>query len=142
MKFRYIKTDKEVPDLEYSRDGDIAFDLRSNEDDYVLKPMEQKVFNTGIRPEIPTSCVGNIRGRSGFAVKHAIDTLGGIIDPNFRGEMGVILINLGSTDFKVEKHMRIAQMLIQRCEIVEFEKVTELNETNRGESWQGSSGYK
>jgi len=68
--------------------------------------------------------------------------MAGVIDPNFRGELGVVLINLGKQDFKIEKHMRIAQMLIQQADVVEFNPVDELSESNRGENWQGSSGYK
>jgi dUTP pyrophosphatase len=120
----------------------VAFDLQSNEEDYILKPMEKKVFKTGIKIELPKNHVGNIRDRSGLAIKHSIHTMAGIIDPNYRGEVGVVVINLGNTEFKVEKYMRIAQMLIQHCEIVEFEEIKEMSETNRGENGFGSSGYK
>lgn len=142
MKLKFIKLDENVPNPEYSRVGDIAFDLRSNEEDYILKPMEKKIFNTGIKMMLPKDHVGNIRDRSGLAAKHAIHSMAGIIDPNYRGEIGVVIINLGNIEFKVEKYMRIAQMLIQRCEIVEFDEVQELSETNRGEGGFGSSGYK
>ena len=142
MKLNYVKVDKEMPDPAYARDGDIAFDLRSVEVDYILKPMEKKVFRTGIKVEIPPGHVGSIRDRSGLPAKHSIHTMAGVIDPNFRGEMGVILINLSNQDFKVEKYMRIAQMLIIKAEVVEFNLVDELSETNRGENWQASSGYK
>lgn len=142
MNLKFMKIDKDVLNPEYSREGDVAFDLRSNEEDYTLKPMEKKVFKTGLKIELPIGHVGNIRDRSGLAAKHAIHTLAGIIDPNYRGEVGVVLINLGNEDFKVEKNMRIAQMLIQKCEIVEFTEITEMSETNRGEGGFGSSGYK
>jgi len=142
MKLKFMKLDEKIPSPEYIREGDVAFDLRSNEEDYVLKPMEKKIFNTGIKIELPIGHVGNIRDRSGLAAKHSIHSMAGIIDPNYRGEIGIVLINLGTSDFKVEKYMRIAQMLIQRCEIVEFEEITEMSETNRGEGNFGSSGYK
>jgi len=142
MKLRFIKVDKDVPNPAYIRDGDIAFDLRSNEEDYILKPMEKKVFKSGLKLEIPVGFVGNIRDRSGLPAKQSIHTMAGIIDPNFRGEIGIILINLGHEEFKIEKNMRIAQMLIQKCEIVQFEEANELAETNRGENGFGSSGYK
>lgn len=142
MKLRFIKTDKDVPNPEYIRKGDIAFDLRSNEADYALKSGEWKIFKTGLKLEIPEGHVGNIRDRSGLPAKHAIHTMGGIIDPNYRGEIGIILINLSKQEFIVEKNMRIAQMLIQKSEVVEFEEAEELSETNRGEQGFNSSGYK
>jgi len=142
MKLKFMKVDQNVPTPAYIRGGDVAFDLQSNEEDYILKPMEKKVFKTGIKIELPKDHVGNIRDRSGLAAKNSIHTMAGIIDPNYRGEIGVVLINLGNIEFKVEKHMRIAQMLIQHCEIVEFEQITEMSETNRGENAFGSSGYK
>jgi dUTP pyrophosphatase len=142
MKIKFTKTDKNVPDPQYMRDGDIAFDLRSNEDDYVLKAGEHKIFKTGLKLEIPIGFVGNIRDRSGLAAKNAVHTLGGIIDPNYRGEIGVIVINLGKEDKKIEKNERIAQMLIHKCEVVQFEEVQELSDTNRGEHGFGSSGTK
>jgi dUTP pyrophosphatase len=142
MKLKFMRVDKNVPDPAYIRDGDIAFDLRSNEEDYLLKPGEKKIFKTGLKFEIPVGFVGNIRDRSGLPAKHSIHTMAGIIDPNYRGEIGVILINLGHEEFKVEKDSRIAQMLIQKCEVVEFEEIHEMSETNRGENGFGSSGYK
>ncbi len=142
MKLRYVKTDPEVLNPEYIREGDIAFDLRSNEQDYMLKPGEWKIFKTGLKLEIPMGHVGSIRDRSGLPAKHAIHTMGGVIDPNYRGEIGVILINLSQQAFNVEKNTRIAQMLIQKSEVVEFEETDELSETNRGEQGFNSSGYK
>ena len=69
MKLNYIKLDKEMPEPSYARVGDIAFDLRTAEDDYLLKPMETKVFKTGLKIEIPPGYVGNIRDRSGLPAK-------------------------------------------------------------------------
>ena len=92
--------------------------------------------------EIPKGFVGNIRDRSGLPAKYSIHTMAGIIDPGFRGEIGIVMINLGNQEIKIEKHMRIAQMLIQPVEIVEFNEVEELSETERGEGGFGSSGHK
>jgi dUTP pyrophosphatase len=142
MKLKFVKTHADIPGPQYMRDGDIAFDLRSREEDHVLKPMEKKIFGTGLKLEIPFGYIGHVLDRSGLAAKHSIHNLGGVIDPNYRGEIGIIMINLGQEDFKVEKGMRIAQMVIHKCEIVEFEEVTELSETNRGASGFGSSGTK
>jgi dUTP pyrophosphatase len=142
MKLNVLKLDKTLPDLQYAKAGDVAFDLRSVEDDYTLKPMEHKIFKTGIAMELPEKHVGNIRDRSGMAGKYAIHVMGGIIDPGYRGEIGIVLINLSGKDFVVEKHMRIAQMLIQPVEIVTFENVDTLSETERGEGSFGSTGKK
>lgn len=142
MKLKILKSDESVPDLQYAKPGDVAFDLRNNEPEYTLKPMEHKIFKTGISMEIPEGYVGNIRDRSGMAGKFAIHVLGGIIDPGYRGEIGVVLINLSSKDFVVEKHMRIAQMLIQPVEIVDFDNVDSLSSTERGDGGFGSTGHK
>jgi len=142
MIIRYVKIDPDVPALEYSRDGDVAFDLRSNEPDYILKRGEWKIFKIGLKIELPDGHVGNIRDRSGLAAKHGIHTIAGIVDPNYRGEVGVVLINLSPQEFTIEKHMRIAQMLIQKCEIAKFEESIELSLANRGDNGYGSSGYK
>ena len=142
MRLKVLKFDKTLPDLQYAKSGDVAFDLRSAEDNYTLKPMEWKIFKTGIAMELPEKHVGNIRDRSGMAGKYAIHVMGGIIDPGYRGEIGVVLINLGGKDFVVEKYMRIAQMLVQPVEIVDFEFVDKLSETERGEGGFGSTGRK
>ena len=141
MILRFSKTDPDVKDPEYIREGDIAFDLRSNEE-IVLKSGEWKIVKSGLKLEIPEGYVGNIRDRSGLPAKFAIHTMAGVIDPNYRGEIGIVMINLSKADFKIEKDMRIAQMLIQKCETVQFEEAKELSETNRGEGGFGSSGYK
>ena len=142
MNMRICRLDKDMPPLAYAKAGDVAFDLRSVEDNHILKPMEWKVFRTGIKMELPEAHVGNIRDRSGIAAKSGIHTMAGIIDPGFRGEIGVVLINLSGKYFLVEKYMRIAQMLVQPVKIVTFEEVEELSETERGEGAFGSTGRK
>ena len=92
--------------------SDAGFDLYSTET-YLLKPFERKLFKTGISIEIPTGNYGRIAPRSGLAYKHGIDTLAGVLDSNFRGEVGVILINLGDKDFQVSQGERIAQLIIE-----------------------------
>jgi len=142
MRMKIFRLDKEMPPLGYAKSGDVAFDLRSAEEDYTLKPMEWKVFRTGIKMELPEEHVGNIRDRSGMAAKFGIHTMAGIIDPGFRGEVGVVLINLGGKDFLIEKYTRIAQMLVQPVTIVTFDEVEELSTTERGEGGFGSTGQK
>jgi len=140
MDMKIVRLDKELPLPRYARDGDVAFDLMSSED-HVLKPMEWKLFKTGIKIAIPKGFVGNIRDRSGLAAKNAIHTMAGIIDPGYRGEVGVVLINLSGKDFHVEKGMRIAQMLIHKVESIDFIEVDELPaDTERGAGSFGSTG--
>ena len=141
MKIRFVRTDPSVVIPKYAHDTDAAFDLASNEE-YVLKPGEHKVFKSGLKLEIPIGYVGNIRDRSGLAAKNAIHTMAGIIDSGYRGEIGIVLINLGKSDFHVEKGMRIAQMLIQKIENVDFQEAEELSDTDRGAGGFGSSGHK
>ncbi len=89
---------------------------------------------------IPEGHWGNIKDRSGNAFNHGIHVLGGVIDENYRGEIGVILINLSKKDFTINKNDRVAQMIISEYKKVNIEHVQELNETNRNKDGFGSSG--
>jgi dUTP pyrophosphatase len=139
MKLKIIRLDKDIPTPRYMREDDVAFDLYSRES-HTLKPMEWKLFGIGLKMEIPKGYIGNIRDRSGLAVKYAIHTLAGVIDPGFRGEVGVVLINLSNKDFNVEKGMRIAQMIIQQVEYVDIVEVDELSDAERNQNSFGSTG--
>jgi dUTP pyrophosphatase len=123
----------------YSRDGDIGMDICSNVD--IAIPARQRVIvSTGIAMALPTNHAGLIWDRSGMAAKHGIKTMGGVIDPNYRGEWGIILYNTTDADYQVNKGDRIAQVLIQKVEILPLEEVVELTDSNRGEGGFGSSG--
>ena len=122
-----------------SYDGDVAIDLASTEET-TLGPMEKKVIRTGIKMAIPKGYAGLIWDRSGMAANHSIHTMAGVIDSGYRGEIQVVLINLGKQDFKIEKSMRIAQMLIHAVPDLKIEEVQELDETERGSKAFGSSG--
>ena len=123
------------------RKGDAGLDLYAVED-VVLKPGEWKAVSTGIAVEIPEGYFGLIKDRSGLALKHGLHVLAGVVDENYRGEIKVVLKNLGREEFKVEKGMRIAQLLIIPYLSVEVEEVKELSDTDRGEKGFGSSGLK
>ena len=138
IKIKQINPDSQTPT--YGRLGDAGFDLYSVED-YELKPGQRKVFNIGIAFEIPQDYVMLIWDRSGLPIKHGITTLAGVIDSNFRGEVGVCLLNTSTENYQIKKGDRIAQALIQKVENVEFDEVSELSTTKRGENWQASSGY-
>ncbi len=118
---------------------DAGLDLYANEN-YELRPGEVRGIPTGIAMAIPSGFVGLIWGKSGLAVKAGIDTLGGVIDAQYRGEIIVIVANLGSDSYRVEKGSKIAQILIQKVELFEVEETGELDETLRGVGAFGSTG--
>lgn len=138
-----IKIKKLVPEAilpQVSRVGDCAMDLVACKD-YTLLAGEKVLISTGIAMEIPAGFWGNIRDRSGLAAKHGLHTLAGVIDPNYRGEILVAMVNLGKEDYQIKAGDRIAQMLIQKFEDIEIEETDNLEETNRGANNFGSSGY-
>ena len=123
-------------------------DIRANLPDIsvplTLMPTEQKIIPTGIYVELPEGTFGMITPRSGLAAKHSISITNspGIIDFSFRGQIQIILINLGKYPFDVNHGDRIAQMLLMKYETVEWEIVDELSETERGEGGFGHTGVK
>ncbi len=124
----------------YAHEGDAGLDIYSAEKNYNLKSGERKRFLTGIKMEIPNGCVGLVWDKSGLASKRGIKTMAGVIDSTYRGEIIIILINLGNEDYLVEKNTKIAQMLIQKVEQVEIEEVENLEKTERGDGGFGSTG--
>jgi len=118
-------------------------DLRANLDaSVVLKPLERKLIKTGLFIALPAGVEAQVRPRSGLALKKGITVLNspGTIDADYRGEIGVILINLSSDDFVIEDGERIAQMVIARHERVTFTEAKELSATDRGAGGFGSTG--
>jgi len=141
VEVRLHRVDKEVELPKYQRENDAAFDLRSAEDK-VLAPGEKTIVKTGLRMAIPDGHVGLIWDRSGLAAKHSLHCLAGVIDCTYRGEVGVVMKNLGSEPFTVEKNMRIAQMLIQPIVTASLLEVEDLDDTVRGSGGFGSSVMK
>ncbi len=120
-------------------------DLRANIDEkIVLKPLERALIKTGLFIALEEGFEAQIRPRSGLAYKNGITVLNspGTIDADYRGEIGVILVNLSNTDFIIEDGERIAQMVIAKYEQANFVEVSELNETERGAGGFGSTGKK
>ncbi|MDR1877189.1 MAG: dUTP diphosphatase [Flavobacteriaceae bacterium] len=144
MKVKIINKSKhELP--EYKTAFSAGMDLRANLDEpVVLKPLDRKIIPTGLYLEIPPGYEGQVRPRSGLAFKHGIGCPNspGTIDADYRGELGVILINLSKEDFTINDGERIAQLIIARHETVVWEEVEELSDTIRGEGGYGSSGIK
>lgn len=124
-----------------ANEGDAGLDLFSIEEK-TIKVGEAELVRTGIQIELPEKTEAQIRPRSGLALKHAITVLNspGTIDEGYRGEIKIILINHSKKDFKVEKHMRIAQMIIAPVLPVTLEEVELLSNTERNKSGFGSSG--
>ncbi len=139
MKLKVMKLRPEAQLPKYGRPGDAGMDLYAAEG-ATLSPGRQVVAHTGIAVEIPEGYAGLIWDRSGLAAKSGIKTMAGVVDCTYRGEIGVVLINLGSTPYHVQAGDRIAQMLIQPVVTAQVEETTELAETGRGGSGFGSSG--
>ena len=126
----------------YSHPGDAGLDLFSVEDAQI-DAGGSKLVKTGISIELPPGTEGQVRPRSGLALKHQITLLNspGTIDEGYRGEVGVIVINHGKEAFQVTKGMKIAQLLVKRVLRVEIEEVEDLSDTTRGAGGFGSTGY-
>jgi len=140
MKLKVKKLVENAKLPERKREGDAGLDLYCIEDVEIL-PNEIKLISTGIAIEIPKGYFGLIKDRSGLASK-GLHVLAGVIDENYRGEVKVVMINLGKEKIKLEKFSRIAQLIIIPYAKVEVEEVEELSETERGEKGFGSSGLK
>jgi dUTP pyrophosphatase len=123
----------------YGRDGDAGLDLHSNQN-VVIDPDSRRLVKTGIALAIPKGYVGLIWDRGGMAAKNGITTMAGVVDSNYRGEVGVVLLNTTREPYAVTTGDRIAQMLIQPVVSAVLEQVEELDETNRGAGAYGSSG--
>lgn len=142
MKIKVVKNNPfKLP--EYETKGSAGVDLQAFvESPIILKTMERALVSTGLFIELPEGYEAQVRARSGLAIKHGISLVNGIgtIDSDYRGEIKVILINLGSEDFVVNNGDRIAQMVIIKHEQAEFELVEDLNETDRGQGGFGHTG--
>ena len=122
-----------------------GMDLRANIDEpIVLKPLERRLIPTGLHIALPAGYEAQVRPRSGLALKKGITVLNspGTIDADYRGEVGVLLINLSQEDFVVNDGERIAQMVIARHEQAEFVEADVLDETERGDGGYGHTGVK
>jgi dUTP pyrophosphatase len=127
---------------QYETGGSAGLDVRSAENE-LLKPGEFKLITTGLRVEIPYGYEIQVRPRSGLALKHGITVLNspGTIDADYRGKIGVILINHGQSDFEIKAGDRIAQLVVAPVERIQWQETGELNSsTKRGENGFGSTG--
>lgn len=135
---RYNKVDEDAIPFKYSREYDACMDMYSNTEARIPSG-ERMIIPTGIRLEIPPGYKGIVRGRSGMASR-SIDVHYGTIDENYRGEVGVIVINLSDDDYFIHKGDRVAQLAIEPAFRVKMTESEVLSSTSRGESGYGSSG--
>ena len=141
LKIKKINANAIIPQFmtEHSAGMDIYACLKGT---VIIKPMERILISTGIAVSIPKGYELQIRPRSGLAIKHGITLLNtpGTIDADYRGEIKIILINLSNKDFRINHGDRIAQMILNKVERINFEIVESLDETDRGSGGFGSTG--
>lgn len=129
----------------YETIASAGMDLRANlSEARILKPLERSIVGTGLYIELTIGYEAQVRPRSGLAAKKGITVLNapGTIDADYRGEIGVILVNLSNEEFVIENGERIAQLVIAKHERADWIEVNELTETSRGEGGFGSTGTK
>ncbi len=144
MKIKLINTSGHA-DPAYETDASAGMDLRASLDLPVkLEPLQRAIVKTGLFIELPKGFEAQVRPRSGLAAKKGITVLNapGTIDADYRGEIGVILVNLSNEDYIVEDGERIAQLVIAKHERADWELTEELTETERGSGGFGSTGTK
>lgn len=144
MKIEIINNSKH-PLPEYATDQAAGLDLRANINEPItLKPLERRLIPTGLHIALPADYEAQVRPRSGLAYKHGITVLNapGTIDADYRGDIGVILVNLSNEDFVVEDGERVAQLVIAKYTQANWQEVVELSETVRGVGGFGSTGKK
>lgn len=144
MKINIInKSSNALP--HYETIASAGMDIRAHlENEIVLPPMERVIIPTGLFMELPVGYEAQVRPRSGLAAKHGLTVLNspGTVDADYRGEIGVILVNLSNTAFTIKNGERIAQMVIAKHDRAEWEEVQSLSDTSRGTGGFGSTGRK
>ena len=143
VKVKKLPHAKDLPLPSYATVGSAGLDLLSaNQEPILLKPLQRVLVPTGIAIELPEGYEAQVRPRSGLALKHGITLLNspGTIDPDYRGEIKVILINLGQQDFLIKRGERIAQLVIAPFVRIEWEETEELGNTLRSDGGFGSTG--
>jgi dUTP pyrophosphatase len=142
MNVQIINTSKHQTPT-YETEGSAGMDLRANiEEAITLKPLERTIVKTGLFIALPIGFEAQVRPRSGLAAKKGITVLNspGTVDADYRGEIGVILVNLSNDDFIINDGERVAQLIIAKHERVHWQEVDVLNETERGAGGFGSTG--
>lgn len=141
LRIQKLHPDAQLPEYAHGPEEDAGLDVRCI-DGIVLEPGIPKAVPTGLVVEIPSGYEVQLRPRSGLALKHAITLPNSpaTIDPGYRGELRVIMLNLGRANYEVQAGDRIAQMVVSRYEAIEWDEVAELATSVRGQGGFGSSG--
>jgi dUTP diphosphatase len=143
VRIQRLPAARDLPLPAHGSPGSAGFDLRAAiDDEVVLRPGERLLVPTGLVLEIPPGWEGQVRPRSGLALRHGIGVVNapGTLDSDYRGEVAAILINLGESPFSLRRGDRIAQLVISRVEAVEWEEAEALAESGRGGGGFGSTG--
>jgi dUTP pyrophosphatase len=143
LQIPVLRIDPELPLPEYAKPGDAGVDLRATEDVVLAAGGGRALVPTGLAVAIPRGYAGFVQPRSGLAMRHGVTCLNtpGLIDADYRGELKVLLVNTDpSATFEVRRGERIAQLVIQAVEHVEFHEVDQLDATERGEGGFGHTG--
>jgi dUTP pyrophosphatase len=136
----YFKKLNECAQVPTKKPGNAGYDLFYAGEDRELYPTQRALLDTAVAIELPEWAYARIADRSGMALKQGLHVLGGVIDSNYRGAIGVILINLGDTKVEIKKGDRIAQMIIEQAHEAKFIEVSDLTNTERGITGYGASG--
>ena len=134
-----VKLHEDMTTPHYAHEGDAGIDLRSAEE-VVIPAGDTRIVPAGIKMAIPNGYVGLVWHKSGYAAKHSITAMAGVIDSGYRGEIKVVMKNLGKEDFEIKKDMKIAQILIQPVTRANLTIKESLEETTRNEGGFGSTG--
>lgn len=141
VKIKLVTKEGNIP--KYETTGSAGMDLKATlTEPIMLAPSERKLVPTGLFIELPKGYEAQVRARSGLAIKHGITLINciGTIDSDYRGELKVPLVNLGTEPFEIKNGERIAQLIVAKYETVDWEIVSELSETERGEGGFGHTG--
>ncbi|XP_047622388.1 deoxyuridine 5'-triphosphate nucleotidohydrolase, mitochondrial isoform X3 [Phacochoerus africanus] len=139
MRLRFARLSEHATAPTKGSERAAGYDLYSAYD-YTVLPMEKAIVKTDIQIALPSGCYGRVAPRSGLAAKHFIDVGAGVIDEDYRGNVGVVLFNFGKEKFEVKKGDRIAQLICERIFYPEIEEVQVLDDTERGSGGFGSTG--
>jgi len=137
MKVKRLRDNAHIPTR--ASGGAVGYDLYSDED-VTIPPSQRALISTGVAIVLPVGTYGRVAPRSGLAVHYGIQVGAGVIDPDYTGEVKVLLFNHGDVAFEVKRGERIAQLILERCETPEIEEVGVIAETERGAGGFGSTG--
>ena len=143
VRFRRLPSNPDLPLPARATPGSAGFDVASCEPDFVLRPGERRLVHTGLEMELPHDVECQVRPRSGLALKHGImlPNSPATIDPDYRGELRVIVWNSGPEPVPVPRGMRIAQLVFARFEVPEIVEADDLSDSGRGAAGFGSTGH-